>query len=171
MVATRSAVVVRRSQDRSASPAVAHSHRLWLAAPAPPAVAHSHRLWLAAQHLCKLGRAAIASEHGPAITQRARTLMAASSSYHSQRQSLNSEGVAAEWLVDGTCVVPVECGGCVLGLGAELCVFTCCVAQTSTSSSHCTAPPRRVPPVRVLRRLGEHRLLPYPSQQTAGASA
>jgi hypothetical protein len=39
----------------------------------------------------------------------------------SLNQSLNSEGVCSEWLVDRTCVVPVECGGCVLGLGAELC--------------------------------------------------
>ena len=62
--------------------------------------------------------------------------MAAPSSYHSRQQSLNSEGVAAEWLLDRTCVVPVECGGCVLGLGAELCVFACCVAQTSIVSSH-----------------------------------
>ena len=79
-------------------------------------------------------------------------------------QSLNSPQLPRVVPAERARVRPLGCSGCVLGLGAEHCVFACCVAQASTSGSHRTAPPRRVPPVLVLRRLGEHRLLPYPSQ-------
>jgi hypothetical protein len=89
-VGSRGPAVAQVSHMLTSSCAQHLRHRLWLAAPAQ--VSH------------------IASEPGAAsaITQRARTLVAASFSYHSQKQSLNSQAVAAEWFVDRTCVDPCK---------------------------------------------------------------